>query len=77
MNHLLNALTMKDRDLHTLPEDHLYDILKEMDILFEEFEQMPPEEQTDLLIKAMLLLDEKDIVFSDEEQSEDWDEDFV
>jgi len=68
---------MKDRDLHTLPEDHLYDILKEMDILFEEFEQMPPEEQTDLLIKAMLLLDEKDIVFSDEEQSEDWDEDFV
>ncbi len=58
-----------------MPEDRLYDILKEMDILFEEFEQMPPEEQTDLLVKAMLFLDEKDIAFSGEEQLEDWEED--
>ncbi|HHJ50075.1 MAG TPA: hypothetical protein ENJ88_04120 [Phaeodactylibacter sp.] len=66
---------MKNRDFYILPEDQLSDILKEMDVLFEEFEQMPPEQQTDLLIKAMLLLDEKDIVFSDEEQTEDWEED--
>ena len=46
-----------------------------MDVLFEEFEQMPPEAQTDLLIRAMMLLDGKDIVFSDEEQSEEWEDD--
>lgn len=66
---------MKNQEFNTLPEDRLYDILKEMDILFEEFEQMPPEEQTDLLVKAMLFLDEKDIAFSGEEQLEDWEED--
>ncbi len=58
-----------------MPEEQLYDILKEMDVLFEEFEQMPPEAQTDLLIRAMMLLDGKDIVFSDEEQSEEWEDD--
>ncbi len=64
---------MKDQDVHSMSENQLYELLQEMDILFEEFEQMSQEEQAELLVKAMLLLDEKGLPFIEEEDFEERD----